>query len=100
MTLKKARQIAQQRERGAVRPVQVVEHEHERRPTGKGPEHLGDRVEEAKALLLGGQCGGLRETGEPLWQLGDDLGEDCAEAPEVLLQRLGIPRLRVTRKRF
>ena len=49
---REAHDVAQHRDRAAVSPVEVVEHQHERRPHRRGEEELRDGVEQPEALLV------------------------------------------------
>ena len=42
----------QEEKRGRVGPVQIVEHQDERRPLGGGPEERRDRIEEVEPRVL------------------------------------------------
>ena len=49
---REARDVAQHRDGAAVRPVQVVEHEHDRRARRQRDQELRDGIEQAEALLV------------------------------------------------
>ena len=49
---RRGEQVAEQRERGAVGGVEVLQHDDERALAGGGADQRGDRVEHAQALLL------------------------------------------------
>ncbi len=67
---------AEQEQRGLVRPVQVVEHDHQRSRTCRRGEESGDRVEQAEPLLLRvAHHSRLTDGTDLIAQLGDDAGD-------------------------
>src|SRR5215469_686192 len=100
MAREETREMAQQRERPPVRPVQIVEYDYKWRPACHGPMHLSHGVEQPMAFLLWGEGDGLWQIGQPLAQLRGDLGDDPTKAAHVLTQHLGIGLRRVACNRF
>ena len=94
-------EVAQEEQRRPVRPVDVFEHEQDRRAPSGGGEHVGDRRVQAVALrvgihslALGGVAGLERERRQQAPELGavaaERLGELVRpELPDELLQHLG-----------
>ena len=88
-------------QRGGVRPVEVVEHDHQRaRARRRGQERV-HRVEEPEARLLPLSLARLRRDAEPLTHLRHDPGHLGAPTPElpgeadrVRLANVGADRLR------
>ena len=70
-----AREELQEKERRRIGRVEIVEDEHDRPGFGSVSEELGGCVEETEASSFGIERGRLRQVGEVLSQLGDDLGE-------------------------
>ena len=85
-----ARQMTQHGDRAAIPPVEIVEYESQRRALGGGHQELGDRVQQAMALLVGLQRGRLGQTRNSLAQLRDQLCDRSAVEAEVLLE---LPRV-------
>jgi hypothetical protein len=83
-------QELQQQQRRVVRPVQIVEHQHQRLGAAGVLQELGDAVEETEAHLIRLERRRRRQTGETLAHVGDHLG-DVGRARS----HLGAQRLRV-----
>src|SRR5262249_50429227 len=81
------RQMAEQGERSAVGPVQIIEDEHQRRTSRYGREHLRHRVEQTLALVLRRDGCRLGKLGKTCAQLRRDLRDDATEGTEILAKR-------------
>ena len=77
------REELQQQQRRLVRPVHVVEHDHQRRALGGVLEEGRDAVEEAEARLVRLELRRRREAGQPLLHLGDDLRDVGRAGPHL-----------------
>ncbi len=89
----------EQQERGRVRRVQIVEHEHDRPLRRGGAKELGDRVEQPEARRLGIERRRRAELGEPLAQLRQDLRDVRSARPQMRAQRVrvGLAHVRTER---
>ena len=82
--------MAQQHERGCIRPVAVLEHEQQRLPATGAREEVGHRRVQTMALGVG--VGGHRR-GQPTdasVQVGKQAGELAARAAEVRTEHIGV----------
>ena len=73
-----------------VGPVQVVEHDDERAALGDGREQAGDRVEEAKARLVGVEVRRHRGRPERAGELGQQAGDPRSAGAEPGAQPGGV----------
>ncbi len=78
-----AGEVAEQCQRGAIGPVEVVQHEEQRCALGDAAEQGVDRLEHEVALGVGLGPDRLGEVGEPHADVGDQAGEERAAAHEV-----------------
>ncbi len=90
-----AGQKAQEEQRRWVRPVQIVEHQDERRATARGTHQSGDRVEEPEARLLDLEHRSRRLLAETCDDFGHDLRDVRGPRPEVAAERFGVGHLGV-----
>jgi hypothetical protein len=85
----------QEQERGLVRGVEVVEHEHQRLGVRRPAQQAGHGLEQPEAGALGLQGRRLGEIGEPVAQLRQDLCQRGAAVGEAVSQRVVVEIARV-----
>jgi hypothetical protein len=92
---------SQQEQRGLVGPVEIVEDEHQRPGLGAALQERRDRIEQAKARLLGVDRRRSGEVGKAIVNLGNDLrhirhggAEDLFQHATVALVELDAKDLR------
>jgi hypothetical protein len=83
---REAHQVVEQAERGLVGPLQVVDEEEEAARLAEVEEAAGDAVEEAEALLGGGQIRAFGEGADAAFELGREAGELGAGVADGLAQ--------------
>ena len=92
---RKTRDVTQHAEGTAVRPVQVIEQQHQRRVLRDGDEELSRRVEQAKALLVGLQRHRFADIWEAFPQRRDEPRQRRRAHPEIARQLRGVGRANV-----
>src|SRR5262249_19403701 len=86
--------------RSRVRPVEIVEHQHRRRPLRYGEQGLGDGVDEPCALLVGLQRHRLREVRPAFLERRYHPCERRSPRPEIAPQGLLVGLARILRQRL
>ena len=76
-------EMAHERQRGPIRPMEVVEHEQHRCALGHAAQQRVDGLEHQVALGVGLGPGGLGQIGEPQTDVGDKPRQDRAASHEI-----------------